>query len=241
MTSIIITDLTRFRNDAIVCLSGVDPKDGKTYRPLPYLKREFCKQANILPGTKLEIQNGQLSSLKKPHTEDFFWSGAVPNNAGSVKSSEFESVLHMTAFKTICEGFDGKVPQDEKYIPYDDPPSRSLISIRIPPRKVEIVTDPYKAGNLKIHLEDNDGRRYSFLSLTDLCFFEYAKNNYGALGDIKKLNEYIHQKKYVFLRIGLSRVYAPNQPNDPRHGFWIQVNGVYTFPDFLSEIRAYTP
>lgn len=36
---IIITDLTRFKNEEIVCTAGIDYNAKKCIRPLPYLSR----------------------------------------------------------------------------------------------------------------------------------------------------------------------------------------------------------
>lgn len=51
------------------------------------------------------------------------------------------------------------------------------------------------------------------------------------------LNEFILNQKKVYLRIGLGRRYR--NPHDGRDGFWIQVNGIYTFPEFMTKVRTY--
>ena len=55
--------------------------------------------------------------------------------------------------------------------------------------------------------------------------------------ELGALNEFIQSQDVIFLRIGLSRSYkAPNG----KEGFWMQANGIYTFPNYLEEIRSYS-
>jgi hypothetical protein len=51
------------------------------------------------------------------------------------------------------------------------------------------------------------------------------------------LNEQIATQDEVFLRIGLTRVYKNPQGKE---GFWLQSNGIYTFPSILRYIRSYS-
>jgi len=56
--------------------------------------------------------------------------------------------------------------------------------------------------------------------------------------DLFALNQLLQTKDAVFLRIGLSRAYkAP----DGREGYWLQTNGIYTFPHYHEGIRSYSP
>jgi hypothetical protein len=52
------------------------------------------------------------------------------------------------------------------------------------------------------------------------------------------LNDFIHQQQEACVRVGLSREY---QSPDGRQGFWMQINGVYTFPGFFEGTRGYRP
>ncbi|MEZ4693859.1 MAG: hypothetical protein R2837_07675 [Aliarcobacter sp.] len=49
---IIITDLTRFSNPAIVCIAGINIATNECIRPLPYIATDECLRLNILPGSK---------------------------------------------------------------------------------------------------------------------------------------------------------------------------------------------
>jgi len=73
------------------------------------------------------------------------------------------------------------------------------------------------------------------MPITELGFYDYAMKHHKD-DDLDSLNQYIKSQKEAYLRIGLSRSY---QSPDGRQGYWIQVNGIYTFPDYFKEIRSY--
>lgn len=58
----------------------------------------------------------------------------------------------------------------------------------------------------------------------------------GDKSAIADMNFHVQSQKELYLRIGLSRAYK--SPDD-RHGYWIQVNGIYTFPEYMDYIRCY--
>lgn len=50
------------------------------------------------------------------------------------------------------------------------------------------------------------------------------------------MNYHVQSQQELYLRIGLSRPFqAPNGKN----GYWLQVNGIYTFPEYMDYIRCY--
>lgn len=232
---IIVTDLTRFSKDDIVCIAGIDVKSTKCIRPLPYIKKATCKKLKILPGAILEGKFTKPKSIDKPHTEDMHYEGL--SFKGPCTSEEFESVLKATTYPSINEGFDGKIPAGTKVIPPNDPPSRSIITLKLKPTQIEIVRNAFDSKNLRLNIEDNDGRTYVYLSITDLGFHDLAVSKQKDPDYTDELNEYIRSQKKVYLRIGLGRRYK--NPKDGRDGFWIQVNGIYTFPDFMTKVRTY--
>jgi len=229
---IIVTDLTRFGKDDVVCIAGINVKSKKCIRPLPYLKKEVCKKLKILPGAILEGNFKKTVNVKKPHTEDVFYDKL--SFKGPCTSDDFESVLKAALYPSINDGFEGKVPPGTKVIPPDKPPSRSIVTLKLKPTQVVIVRNAFDAKNLRLNILDNDDRKYSYLSITDLGFhssFISKKTNPD------ELNEYIRGQKKLYLRIGLGRRYK--NPTDGRDGFWIQVNGIYTFPEFRTKVRTY--
>jgi hypothetical protein len=92
-----------------------------------------------------------------------------------------------------------------------------------------------QAGTAKLHFADSGGRPHRFLAITDLGFYDYAQRHRES-GALRSLNEEIAAQEQVFLRIGLSRNYMNPQGKE---GFWLQANGIYTFPNVLRYIRSY--
>jgi hypothetical protein len=234
--SIIITDLTRFgEGKPIVCTAGIDRKTGECIRPLPYLPFSKFTRLGIFPGGVLKGDFEPDPSRKAPHTEDFLHNDL--KFLGPCSSDEFQSVLKQSASMSLEAGFGVAVASGEKVIPESTPPARSIITLQVSPQSVEIVEDGYKPGKIRIHFTDGAGKRYRFFSIADLGFHDYAQRHResGALDD---LNTAIASQKTVFLRVGLGRAYTNQQG---KAGFWMQANGIYTFPDKLSYIRSYPP
>ncbi|NCO84099.1 MAG: hypothetical protein COZ31_00230 [Nitrospirae bacterium CG_4_10_14_3_um_filter_44_29] len=232
---IIVTDLTRFSINDKVCIAGIDVKLKQCIRPLPYIEKATCRKLKILPGAILEGKFSKPKSIDKPHTEDMNYDGL--SFKGPCTSEEFESVLKASMYPSINKGFDCKVPAGMKLIPPDDPPSRSIITLKLNPSQIQIVQSSYNPKSLRLNIKDNDGRKYEYLSITDIGFYNLAVSKQKDPNYTDELNRYILSQKEVYLRIGLGRRYK--NPNDGRDGFWIQINGIYTFPEFMTEVRTY--
>lgn len=230
---IIITDLTRFANKDIVCIAGINPETNECIRPMPYIQKASCQKLNILPGAIIE---GDFTpcACTAPHYED--------RNRGKLKflgpcsSEEFKSILENTSFDSVEEGFGVTLTLGQKHIPHDTPPDKSIITLPLDPNQLNIVEDGYKPGKLRVIFTDQAGKSFRYLSITDLGFFEYAERH-AAEDKIDDLNDFIHSQEELYIRLGLGRIH---QTDDGRNGFWLQVNGIYTFPEYNEEIRCYS-
>ncbi len=209
-------------------------KSKQCIRPLPYIAKTECKRLKLLPGAILEGKFTRPKRVDEPHTEDMQYEGL--SFKGPCTSEEFESVLKMTIYHSLNDGFDDKVPIGTKVIPHDDPPSRSIITLKLKPNQIEIVRNAFDPKGLRLNIKDNDGRKYVYLSITDLGFHNLAVSKQKDPDYTDELNEYIRSQKKVYLRIGLGR---RHKSPDGRDGFWIQVNGIYTFPEFMTKVRTY--
>ena len=228
---IIITDLTRFSNPEIVCIAGINPDTNECIRPLPYIKFSECKRLNILPGNIIDGNFSRSANIGNPHSEDYDYSGKL-KRIRICESDEFQDILEADLSLSISEGFNYAFPEKGKVIPNDSKPTKSIITLKISTSNIEIVKDGFKEGNIRLHLLDNDGKRFSFLSITDLGFYKYAMNHYHDANFPNIINNFIRQQDTVYLRVGLGREY--------QGGFWLQINGIYTFPNYDTEIRSYS-
>ncbi|MGD9159885.1 MAG: hypothetical protein PVG39_15825 [Desulfobacteraceae bacterium] len=229
---IIITDLTRFSRQDIVCIAGINPNTNECIRPLPYLASAYCRRLNILPGAILE-GNFVPRSCTGPHTEDRSYHGELTFN-GPCSTEEFKAILKASESQDVQKGFSIQIPFGQKHIPSNNPPQKSIVTIAVNPQDVSIVPDSFNPGKIKIIFTDKSGHEFRYLSITDLGFYNYAEKN--KRDNFANLNNFIHSQSEVFIRVGLSREY---KSQDGRNGFWLQVNGIYLFPEYLDKIRCY--
>jgi len=227
---IVITDLTRFSNPEIVCIAGLDIETGECIRPLPYIQLSECTRLNILPGNVIDGDFTKSSNIENPHSEDCKYSGKL-KRVRIYESDEFQSILNSTLSPNISEGFNYPFPEKGKVILSQFKPSKSIITLKMNTSNIEVVRDGFNEGKIRLHLLDNDGRRFSFLSITDLGFYNYAMKHFHDANFPNIINAFIRRQDSVYLRVGLGREY--------QGGFWLQVNGIYTFPNYDTEIRSY--
>jgi hypothetical protein len=56
------------------------------------------------------------------------------------------------------------------------------------------------------------------------------------MNEIDNINNFIQNQEDLYLRVGLGREY---ESKDGRKGYWLQINGIYTFPEYHEGIRSY--
>jgi hypothetical protein len=239
MKKIVVTDLTRFSNADIVCMAGID-ENGNCVRPLlrgnprGYPSFQYIRQLNIRPGTILEADLEPRPDVEVPHIEDHWYNGEF-RVAGTATSDAFHEVLQRDASDTFEAGF--QVPVHGKlFAANGEVPARSIMTLRVRrPRDVRVVVDNYQ--KLRVHVTDAQGHELSFLSVTDLGFVTHLNQLRNDDPGLHELNADLHSENELFLRIGLSRPHTDT--NTDRSGCWIQVNGIYTFPEYRTDLRSY--
>lgn len=231
---IVVTDLTRFSNKALLCMAGVT-EDGQTcVRPMRsgmpgYLSYDECKNAGLLPGAILEGIFTPVQNAAAPHVEDNIFSKL--DISGRCTSEQFEDILRKSSVRTFSAGFG--MPVSDKVLTIA--PSRSIITLAIAPHQLTIVPG-FKGEGIKANVTDAVGTILRYLSITDLGFYDFVGNMASRRASIGQVNDFIGSQDKLYLRIGLSRYFkAP----DERVGFWLQVNGIYTFPNYQKIIRQY--
>lgn len=233
MREVIITDLTRFSTNENVCTAAIDVQTGECLRPMPYFKSSTCEKLGIHPGAILRGHFEFIQNPTNPHLEDAHYSNVTFQ--GACTSHEFSSILEKSLSKSVSEGFGITFNTDQKFIPHGQAAKCSIITIKVAPNQLTIHEDRFTPGKIKATFTDASGHKYKYLSITDRGFHDYAKNHQND-GKLHEVTSLIAKQKVVYLRVGLSRVH---QSPDGRNGYWLQVNGIYTFPDFHDEIRTY--
>jgi len=230
---IIVTDLTKFKNEDIVCTAGIERDSNDCVRPIPYLKRNYCEAKKILPGSVIRFDGDFEKSRKKPHVENFNYIGAI-KNLGPCSSKGFRKILTDTDRHSVEEGFSVKIPDGEKLFKVDPPPSCSIITLSVNPSEIRFHRNKYDEKKLQAWFFDTNRKQFRFIPVTDLGLRIYFEK-YGNEG-INKINGFIKEQEQVFIRLGLS---INHKTPDGREGHWMQLNGIYTFPEFLKETRGY--
>lgn len=213
MREIIITDLTRFSNQEIVCIAGIDLNSGQCIRPMPYLPTSECKRLNILPGTILKGKFTPVSELIGPHQEDMSYKNL--SYIGPCSSEDFKLALRSGLFNSIEAGFEIELAHGQKHIPVDHELGRSIITIQVNPEGIEVVDDTYKPGKVKLNFGDNSGRVFKYMAITDFGFHLFAEKHHMAK-ELHTLNSFIGSQAEIYLRIGLSRRWN----NGNTDGYW---------------------
>jgi hypothetical protein len=230
MGKIIITDLTRFQNPEIVCTAGTDIQTGACIRPMPYLRTTECVRLKLLPGAILSGEFLPEKNLQGPHQEDTAYSKLA--FIGPSSSKDFKKALNAGLQQSVESGFEIRLHAGQKHVPLGHALLRSIISLRVDPGSIEIAEDKY--GKIKVHFCDGSGREFRYLPITDLGLHRYSEAR-RASNKLAELTAFIRGQPQAYLRLGLSRAWN----NGSINGYWMQVNGVYTFPDFFTEIRSY--
>ncbi len=231
MQKIIVTDLMGFSSQQ-VSTAGVDLTTGQCVRLIPYLTTSESKKLNILPGAILTGEFTPVQNPEAPYQEDMFYKKLT--YVGTCSSSDFKLALNTGLFDTVEKGFQIKLGQNQKYIPVGHSFDRSIITIKAQPDKVEVVESAYNPGKIKLNFVDNSGCAFNYMSLNDLGLNGVADSCHN-MKELKKLNEFICSQVEVYLRIGLSSPWN----NGKTDGYWMQVNGLYTFPDYHHDIRSF--
>lgn len=217
---IVVTDLTSFP-DGRVCIAGIDGESGDCVRPLPYLTREACRDLGIEPGCILRGRMKRFTDRQAPHMEDHHCPD--PRPVGRRTPAEFLALLEEDAGESVCDGFACEIESGEHYIPRDTPPGRSIITLRV--GGLRLVLDRF--GKLRAHVREPSGREFAFLPVADLLLREYIFGQEDQAAACRRIDNHVQRQEAVFCRVGVGR---PKRLDDGRDGYWLQVNGVYSFP-----------
>ncbi|GIW99590.1 MAG: hypothetical protein KatS3mg111_2923 [Pirellulaceae bacterium] len=223
---VIVTDLTCFQAGTdTVCLGGVDER-GEVYRPQPYVKIGDCDRWKLRPGSIVELEFPRRRG-SAPHVEDTKVSRVIPRGIGT--QARFRRALEQTLRGSLSDGFGVDVEDGEKCVPLAVKPIRSLITIV--PKNFYLLTDYMREGKLRADFADATGCRWRQVSVTDRCLLMYLEDSGWTERAVVQAARFLRQQEVLFLRVGLSREY---KSTDGRRGYWIQINGIYTFPQQLN-------
>lgn len=228
---LVITDLTRMQHGN-VCICGYD-KEHACIRPIllnGIPEKSLVKEGKpvIFPFALVEFDF--LSPRPEaPHTEDYFYLSNSPVFIQRVANSQ--KVLDWSVFETVEDLFEQPVLTDVGFSVMDSQGPRSVGTIR--PKTIQNIiyeSGPDGTWDYRIEFKDSSDASYR-LKITDLTWHYYCNSQRGQFSSPDALAGQMAkmlQDKNVYLRIGLSRGWK----KFPDRCF-LQLNGIYTFPDYL--------
>jgi hypothetical protein len=233
ITQLVITDLTRMQQGR-VCIAGYD-QHRRAVRPvlpppgIPESALYADGQPIIFPFALVEFDL-QLPDPQPPHTEDVRY---APDSTRLVrKINSREKILSWSLFPSVSAVFGQPVLTGPGYYVLDCEGERSLGTIQ--PEKIKEVTyapgEETDAWDYRILFDDSLGYTYR-LKITDLSWQYFCHSQRSETHDPARIATELTQtlrQRQVYLRIGLSRGWK----KFPERCF-LQVNAIYTFPDYL--------
>jgi hypothetical protein len=234
---LVITDLTRMRGDRI-CLAGYT-SDGRCIRPeLQYghFTESWLYHGNdaaVRPFAAIEFEL-QRPVPCPPHTENWLVRPGPAVARGQVETRNRRKCLEGTLDTSVASIFGAPIQNEYGRWIAAGEGSRSLGTVRVRvwdvlhERKVEDRWD------YRLIFTDSTGQRYK-LAVTDLAFRYFVDRarklaNGSAYTAAEQVSRMLRATDAVYLRIGLARGWQKFPDR-----CYLQVNGIYTFPDYLDD------
>lgn len=231
---LVITDLTRMQ-EGRVCVAGYDHQ-GRCIRPVlppPGIhERALYSHGRpiIFPFAVVEYDLLQPTP-QPPHTEDYYYDPLSVRFTRQVKAEARQEILTRTLFPSVKAIFQVPIYSDVGYYVKAGEGPRSLGTIQ-PRQVVTTLHDLSPDGKWQYRLAFIDGEGESFrLTVTDLAWRYYHDGQRSQGRQPQEISAGVTaalQASQVYLRIGLARGWD----KFPGRCF-IQITGVYTFPDYL--------
>lgn len=217
----------------MVCIAGYD----QTHRcirptlPPPGISEKTLIQAGqpvIFPFALVEFDLLQPDP-NPPHTEDYRYTPGSPHFIQKVENRK--SVLHWSLFDSVSAVFEQPIHDDFGFYVMDCQGTRSLGTLH--PRKIIKVTYEQEINgpwDYRLMFYDNEDKFYR-LKITDLTWQYYCDSLRAENREPGQIAGELSSKLKatdVYLRVGLARGWKKFPDR-----CYLQINGIYTFPDYL--------
>ncbi len=215
--TIVITDLTTMGGDR-VCIVGID-QDSQCIRPvLPppgvlrkhlYIRKYIIfEKLAICPRAKIKFDFHQVP-LKPPHIEDLGFDSNSISYQGFCDDAEWKAVLKASSFRSVQDIYDGCLQENRWVEPGANTRSLGTVS------QIQVTS---------VNLQEWSGERRYRLYFTDQTGHQYDNVS-------EEITSLLTSTDRIYLRLGLARPWV--NPNTGKLGCWMQVTGIYSFPDYL--------
>ncbi|HCS38712.1 MAG TPA: hypothetical protein DIW44_03900 [Anaerolineaceae bacterium] len=235
MTELTITDLTNMHAGRI-CVAGVNDK-GESIRPQfrrQHFMREWCTSGGqvIRPFSKIQLDLIERK-CSPPHTEDWIIADDCIKLTGEVEKAKRQYFLEKLLDPDVESIFGAKIQhiKDEGTFTNSGEGNRSLGTIRV--KRTYLFSNKCFEDNrhdCRISFLDAADKWYR-LKIVDLTFQTYVdhlRSKPLSAEEVSKMIDRTFYRKDIYMRIGLSRGWGMHPER-----CYLQINGVYTFPDYL--------
>ena len=231
---ITITDVTRMQQGR-VCIAGYD-QQGNCIRPvLPppgIMERSLYSGGSpiVFPFAVVEYEL-TVPDPKPPHTEDYRYKPGSTRLIKRLTDEERRAILTNTIFKSVSEIFEQPIQTDPGFYVVEGQGPRSIGTIQ-PLRIIKVVNEQSSENKPKYRIGFVDRKKSTFwLTVTDLgwrYFIDWQIREGSNFSETSSRLTGILKGSEVYLRVGLARGWE----KFPERCF-LQVTGIYTFPDYL--------
>ncbi len=230
---LIITDVTRMQ-EGRVCIAGYD-QDGHCVRPVlppPGIHESslYAQGHPIVFPFAVVAYDLQQRVSEPPHTEDWRYDPTSVSFVRRLDETQKRETLEKSLFRDLAAIFEVPILSDVgQYVMMGQGP-RSLGTIR--PRRILKASYGQLEGKWRYRLGFIDASDVThWLTVTDLSWRYYIDFQFKAGHSAEEISATLTQKlrsSQVYLRVGLARGWEKY----PDRCF-VQLTGVYTFPDYL--------
>jgi hypothetical protein len=231
-TRLIITDLTRmyYQN---VCVAGYT-KGHECIRPvsssggIPEAALYLDHKVILYPFSEIELDLLKPKG-QSPHTEDWTLNPWSLRFIREVESRE--PVLEWSLYDSVQAIFEQEILTDPGYYVLDCQGPRSLGTL-MPTKVLGVRYEPGSEGNwdYRLAFTDQTGTTYR-LKIVDLTWQYYCdnlRNEDTTPNEIASQIRKTLENRKIYLRIGLARGWKKFPER-----CYLQITGIYTFPDYL--------
>jgi hypothetical protein len=232
-TALIITDLTRMHGKR-VCIAGIN-KERQMIRPIipGGIMEDWLfinNQAVIRPFARVHLDLLEAQP-QPPHSEDYLINPQFKLFVGLLEEKYKKKLLDEINCQTVTEIFGTFITHDHGFYIPEGKGEHSLGTLWV--KQIEQVTNEcYNSKwDYRIAFVDSSNSSYR-LSVTDLVFRNFVDNfRRGRQNDSETLGRLLTNifiNRDVYLRVGLARGWDKFPDR-----CYLQITGIYTFPDYL--------
>ncbi len=247
MTEVVVVGNTRMGGNNI-CMSVYDPSSRHYLRPLHqstvpqdrnWTENDIRKKM-LIPFTKHTLQYRSPRRVEIPHSEDCYY--VQSRLISTMKVCEIINFLEAISSLSIS-GIYGMVPDAGRCFSKNIP--RLSLGTLKDARSVRIKYEEHKFrpgdDNFRIDFTDSSEYSISKAPIADVRLRNYLVWRRNKCGQShaqveNDINSVVANSDVLFIRVGLSRKYQP--PDNP-DGYWLEVTGIYPFPDYTGDNPEY--